>query len=469
MKATESQKTAKIVMVDISSLSPAPENEQVYRRISDEDSEIQELARSIEDRGILEPLVITEDRYILSGHRRLAAAELAYLGKVPCRIIAITHDDPRFVRLLREHNRQRVKGVDEILHESLIDIDDEALRVYHARALERRIRGDDSFGQSQIDAGESRKRFSISKAKQPFADAIKHVIGDRHEYWPLSVRAVHYALLNERPLRNTKTQTSLYSNDKQSYQDLSNILTRLRLNYEVPWRAISDDTRPVVPWREWTNTSEFIREQVSEFLNDYSRDCQQSQPAYIEVLAEKLTIKPVIHPVCGKFGVPYMIGRGFSSIDARYKLAQRFRRSGKDHIILLILSDHDPDGEEIAANFVKSLRDDFGIWEGSIHATKVALTAEQVMKYHLPHTMEAKKSSTRYKKFAEQFGDHAYEMEALAPADLQKILRDSIESAMDIDLYNAEVAAAEKDEEHILQQKAKAGKLLAGLAPGEDE
>ncbi len=454
-----------VVLIDIDDLNPSPENEDIYRRISVEDPAIIELAASIEKDGVLQPLTITTDKYILSGHRRHTAAEIAGLWEVPCRTVSIMRDDPRFTRLLREFNRQRTKGVDEILHEALIDVDEESLRVYRAHALEQQIGGDDRFGQSPITAGESRKRFRISKAKRQFADAIKQVIGARHEYWPLSVRAVHYALLNERPLRNAKTPTSLYSNDKLSYQDLSNVLTRLRLNCEVPWRAISDDTRPVAEWTEWPSPAGFIGEQVSGFLNDYSRDCLQSQPAYIEVLAEKLTIEPVIRPVCAEFGMPYMIGRGFSSIDARFKLTERFHGSGKVHIILLILSDHDPDGEEIAANFVKSLRDDFDICESQIHATKVALTAEQVQRYNLPHTMDAKKSSSRYKKFAEQFGDHAYEMEALNPADLQKILRDSIESALDIDLYNAEVAAAEEDEKHIIQTKAKAAKLLRGICP----
>ena len=57
-------------------------------------------------------------------------------------------------------------------------------------------------------------------------------------------------------------------------------------------------------------------------------------------------------------------------------MAQRFKKSGKDKLVLLMVSDFDPDGEEIAHSFARSMRDDFGV--ADIHPIKVALTAAQV-------------------------------------------------------------------------------------------
>ena len=51
----------------------------MYHRIDPSDPEIIELAKSIEKYGIKQPLVISRDRYILSGHRRHCAAGLAGL------------------------------------------------------------------------------------------------------------------------------------------------------------------------------------------------------------------------------------------------------------------------------------------------------------------------------------------------------------------------------------------------------
>ena len=42
-------------------------------------------------------------------------------------------------------------------------------------------------------------------------------------------------------------------------------------------------------------------------------------------------------------------------------MSQRYRNSGKRNLILLLLSDFDPSGDEISNSAAKRLRDDFGI------------------------------------------------------------------------------------------------------------
>src|ERR1700737_3733027 len=54
----------------IKDLNPSPENDRVYKPIDPNDPELRSLAADIEVNGILEPLIITLDRYVLSGHRR---------------------------------------------------------------------------------------------------------------------------------------------------------------------------------------------------------------------------------------------------------------------------------------------------------------------------------------------------------------------------------------------------------------
>ena len=124
-------------------------------------------------------------------------------------------------------------------------------------------------------------------------------------------------------------------------------------------------------------------------------------------------------------------------------MAQRYFRSGKNKLILLIVSDFDPDGETIAHCFARSMRDDFGIEE--IHPIKVALTAEQAKEYELPPVMTAKRDANGYDRFVDQYGDTVFELEALDPNDLQTILTKAIESVIDVGVYNHEVAAEEND------------------------
>jgi hypothetical protein len=124
-------------------------------------------------------------------------------------------------------------------------------------------------------------------------------------------------------------------------------------------------------------------------------------------------------------------------------MAQRYHQSGKDKLILLIISDFDPDGETIAHSFARSMRDDFNIVE--VHPIKVALTAEQVEEYKLPPVMTAKATSSNYDRFVDQHGENVFELEALDPDALQGIVREAIDSVIDIDAYNSEVSAEATD------------------------
>src|SRR4029077_2901502 len=98
---------------------------------------------------------------------------------------------------------------------------------------------------------------------------------------------------------------------------------------------------------------------------------------------------------------------------------QRFKASGKDKLIILALSDFDPEGEDIAHSFARSMRDDFGI--ENVVPVKVALTAKQVQEMGLPPEMKAKTTSSRYEKFTERHGDDVFELEAVPPRQLHQI------------------------------------------------
>jgi ParB-like chromosome segregation protein Spo0J len=70
----------------IESIVPSPENNAVYSTIAWDDPEIVELARSIKVYGVQEPLLISRDGFIISGHRRRVAALKAGLKEVPVRV-----------------------------------------------------------------------------------------------------------------------------------------------------------------------------------------------------------------------------------------------------------------------------------------------------------------------------------------------------------------------------------------------
>jgi hypothetical protein len=438
-------------------LRPHPLNDRLYRPVSSTDPEIIALADSIRKHGLREPLVVTLDDVLLSGHRRLAAARLAGLNPVPCRVEKIDSSDPDALRLLREYNRQRVKSIDEVVREEIVSAEPEE----SYRFLQEHRRQASKVSADTICIEGHKHRARISKAKQPFLSAVKGVLVDRRDFWPLTDRQIHYALLNNPPLIHASKPNSCYQNTVQAYKSLCELLTRGRISGEIPFHAIHDPTRPVSAWHFYREPAAFIREQLKDFLDGYYRDLQQSQPNQIEIVGEKNTVESIIRPLALEYCVPMTIGRGYSSLPPRYDMACRFQRSGKEKLVLLFLSDFDPEGEDIPHSFARSMRDDFGI--ENILPIKVGLTADQVDELNLPPQMKAKATSSRYAGFVERHGDDVFELEAVPPEQLQNMLRVAIDGVIDVDAYNAEIDAEKRDAAHLDGVRRAAQRALGDL------
>ena len=421
----------------------AAENDLLYDKFGIANSDDCELAISIRDNGIQEPLTISYDQVLLSGHRRFAAAKYLGLKLVPTRMVDVKFQSlnaTERLEILRRHNQQREKSPGERIREKLLDIEpvqahkelrlrrDKALRLTDAPA-------------ANVKMGGVKKRARITTLK--FLQAVQRVITENEEYWPMTDRRVHYLLLNDPPLRHDKKPDSQYVNDKGSYKALTNLLLRARLTGDVPMRAIEDSTRPIQLGGGFETFEEFVAQETENFLNGYSRNLMQGQLNHVEIMLEKNALRTVIESVAREYCIPVTTGRGFSSLSPRFDLSKRFKQSGKSRLVLLMLTDFDPDGEEIAASFARSLRDDFGI--KNIHAVKVALTAEDVKNFDLPSDMDAKESSPNYEKFIAKYGTKVVELDAAPVKLLQAKLREAIESVIDIAEFNAQFAMEAQD------------------------
>jgi hypothetical protein len=456
----ESEKPDKSVFhVPVTSIEPSPENDQLYQPVDVNDPEIVLLADSIRRHGVLEPLVVTLDDFILSGHRRYAAAKLAGLPDVPVRRKRIRRMDDvdEFVRLLREHNRQRPKTRDERLREELVTVDPH--EAYES--LIRHRREEAGLDVEQINLGDRRSRQAISEAKRPFLAAIIQILERMREFWPLSVRQIHYALLNDPPLKHASKPDSQYVNSLQSYKSADELTVRARLCGAIPFNAIEDETRPVVTFDVHREVGTFVGREMRRLLKGYWRDLMQSQPNHIELLVEKNTVAGIVKPIAGKYCIPMTSGRGFCSLPPRSKTADRFRRSGKSKLVLLIVSDFDPDGEQIAESFGRSMRDDFHIRD--IVPVKVALTAQQVEDFELPENFDAKEGSANYERFIAKYGHSVYELEAISPRNLQRIITEGIDSVINKRAFNAELDTEKKDAAHLEGVRRKVAAVLQNM------
>jgi hypothetical protein len=452
-----------ILQKPLVSIRPSPANDRLYRPVSVDDPDLRALAKSIREHGLREPIVITLDDYILSGHRRHLACRLAGLTVVPCRVENIRSTDPEFLTMLREFNRQRVKSLDEVAREEIVSTDpEEAYRVL----LEHRRQRARVDADTIVIVG-SKHRPEITTAKKPMLDAIRAILQARRQYWPLTDRQIHYALLNDPPLVHAKKPHSTYRNTVQCYKATCDLVTRARLVGLIPFHAIEDPTRPVRVWNFHRSPATFLRSELDQFLKGYYRDLQQSQPNHIEIIGEKNTIDSIIRPVAAEYCIPMTIGRGYCSLPPRHAMAERFEDGGKEKLVLLALGDFDPEGEDIAHSFARSLRDDFDVDE--IEAIKVALTAKQVRDLRLPPVMKAKDTSSRYGEFVERHGDDVFELEAVPPEQLQRILRDAIDSVLDVKAFNAEIDAEKRDAARLESIRRALRDNLSAVIPEADD
>jgi hypothetical protein len=328
--------------------------------------------------------------------------------------------------------------------------------------------------------GDVRKRSAFSTAKLPFLRAVRAILEELKPFWPVSDRKIHYKLveLPDPPLRHAnKPETWIiqkgkkkgevgynrYRNDRESYKSVIDLLARGRLIGVIPWEAIADETRPVVTWDVYPNAGAFIRKQLDEFGEGYSRDLMQGQTSHIEIIGEKLTLENVVRPVAMKYCIPYTIGRGYASLPPRRALSERYKKSGKKRLALLFLSDHDPEGWDIAESFGRSMRDDFGVRD--ILAFKVGLTPEQVRQLGLPDNKNVKVRSSRYRKYKARFGAAVYELEAVSDPLLQEWLEQGVRSVLDVRRFNAEVRAEEEDQVAVEEFRQASLKYLERLRP----
>jgi ParB-like chromosome segregation protein Spo0J len=120
IEAAESRLRSKVGLGQLCDLRPCPENDEVYGAQSLNDPDILSLIASIKEYGVTDPIRISTDNVIISGHRRRFCAIKAGLTEVPVIREPISYKENRdeVLRLLVEANEQRKKSAGMQLREA---------------------------------------------------------------------------------------------------------------------------------------------------------------------------------------------------------------------------------------------------------------------------------------------------------------------------------------------------------------
>ena len=134
-----------MALIEISTLKHHPINEEIYSL-----SNIDELAKSIQEVGLLEKLIVNADFEIISGNRRFEALKRLNFEFVEVEIKELSKDDE--ILYLISYNKQRVKTKRELLNE-----------IKHLSNIWRQKTGRKSKDEMSSNIGTRKTRDKISK------------------------------------------------------------------------------------------------------------------------------------------------------------------------------------------------------------------------------------------------------------------------------------------------------------------
>ena len=448
--------------VDTSAIEPAPENDKLYDPVREDDPDFLNFVEDIRENGIINDIGVSVDGYIYDGHRRYAAAEYLGIERITMWIdpkISRQRDLDEFVRRLKSCNSQRVKTTTEVVRESLVTMEPDTWhRVCDYRESVSNVNG------AEVFCLVGKKKRSAIVQKRSLAEAIIQTV--KHRYATVgstSDRKIFYLLLNISDLLRNDVRQTPFENSPECYQDVTDMLTRLRLDGSIPFDAITDETRPVVLWNTHRHVGTFIADQTEHFLCDYWRDLLQSQPNHEELLIEKNTVASDLRGIAAKYTMPMTSGRGYSSLPPRKAMVDRFRESGREKLIVIVVADLDPKGQDIPNAFGLSLRDDFNIEPDRLVIIKAALTHKQTQELDLHEGQMAKDDSSRYDRFVDAYGERCWELEAVPTDTLRGIVEATIRRTIDLEAFNGELAKQEQEKDELDDHRACVRDALADI------
>lgn len=224
-----------------------------------------------------------------------------------------------------------------------------------------------------------------------------------------------------------------YENTIQQYKKLSSTMSRARYAGLTSWTAISDNHR------NFNNI--FIENELTAAVEDlarfYAPDRWQDQEDYIEVWVEKDALTDVISKPCKRWGVSYMACKGYMSSTQAWQAALRFGKAAQEgkNCYLLHLGDHDPSGIDMTRDNGARL----GEFWCNVRVRRLALNMDQIEMYNPPPD-PAKVTDSRFERYAAEHGDLSWELDALEPQVIDKLLDDTIQQHIDDpDAYNERV------------------------------
>lgn len=258
----------------------------------------------------------------------------------------------------------------------------------------------------------------------------------RAQGFRLSLRQLYYQLVARAFVENTV----------QSYKNVGSLVSDGRQAGLIDWDMIEDRGRETVAVAHWDSPADIVRAAANQFrINKW-----EGQDYHIEVMVEKDALSGVLIPVCHELDIAITANKGYSSSSTMYEIGRRLhekRQEESKEVCVIYLGDHDPSGIDMT----RDVEDRLYMYsdECRIEVVRVALNFDQVQLWQPPEN-PAKTTDSRYKAYADKFGESSWELDAVEPAQLADLIRDIVMARRDEELWQEAVKQETKMRAELL-------------------
>ena len=270
----------------------------------------------------------------------------------------------------------------------------------------------------------SKKVRGRNKSTLALIEAMRKIAEDTH---PITGRGIGYKLFAAGLIKGMGEMNVVYR-----------ALKIAREKGTIPWEWVIDETRELELISTWKNPAKC----ADGFF--YRRDLWQTQPHTVEVWSEKGTVRGLLWPVLSRLGVGFRVMHGFSSATSVWSVSNQ----GNDDrpLVALYIGDWDPSGLCMSEQDLPQRIEEYGGYH--IELKRIALTADQTAS--LPSfSVHTKTRDPRYKWFKRTYGYQCWELDAMDPRDLRRIVETEINALIDRDLWEQQEAHEEREKKSV--------------------
>lgn len=241
----------------------------------------------------------------------------------------------------------------------------------------------------------------------------------------------------------------LMGNTVKNYGKLGRTINDARLCGLIDWDVIVDRTRNLQGNSHWSGIGSVLRSAA----RSYRINLWVGQPFAVEVWIEKDALIGVIERTCEQMDVPYYACRGYVSASEMWAAGERiWLRCAEDEsqrTIVLHLGDHDPSGIDMTRDLQQRL-DMFTNHMGIVTVRRIALNMAQIIEINPPPN-PAKETDTRFKEYREKYGDRCWELDAIEPAEINKLIQDHVTQIADMELIEQRRGQQQEEREALFK------------------